>query len=109
LEIINKIILGGCHHLLLVFDALKFSTVYVVKSPVVGLLRAPENSVLAPSVLVLYGLCCLRIEIRNRDWVMGRYTFCSLVPHPTGCNTGIWKKVQANSPVHLVQDLKVCT
>ena len=25
---------GGCHHLLLVYDASKLSTVYVVKSPV---------------------------------------------------------------------------
>ena len=38
-------------------------TVYVVKSPVLGLQRAPENSELAPSVLVLsdyphhIGLC----------------------------------------------------
>ena len=28
---------GGCHHLLLVYDAPKLSTVYVVKSPVLGL------------------------------------------------------------------------
>ena len=32
--------LGGCHHLLLVYDASKLSTVYVVKSPVLGLPRA---------------------------------------------------------------------
>ena len=30
----------GCHHLLLVYDASKLSTVYVVKSPVLGLQRA---------------------------------------------------------------------
>ena len=46
--------------LLLVYDASKLSSVntsvYVVKSPVIGLQRAPENSVLAPSVLVLYEL-----------------------------------------------------
>ena len=41
---------GGCHHLLLVYDASKLSTVYVVKSPVLGLQRAPENSVFPPSV-----------------------------------------------------------
>ena len=59
---INKIIqkqnLGGCHHLLLVYHASKLSTVYVVKSPVLGLQRAPENSELAPSVLVLSVLIC---------------------------------------------------
>jgi hypothetical protein len=32
--------MGGCHHLLLVYDASKLSTVYVVKSPVLGLQRA---------------------------------------------------------------------
>ena len=42
--------LGGSHHLLIVYDASKLSTVYVVKSPVLGLQRAPENSELAPSV-----------------------------------------------------------
>ena len=31
---------GGCHHLLLVYDASKLTTVYVVKSPVLGLQRA---------------------------------------------------------------------
>ena len=31
---------GGCHHLLLVYDASKLSTVYVVKSQVLGLQRA---------------------------------------------------------------------
>ena len=31
---------GGCHHLLLVYDASKLSTMYVVKSPVLGLQRA---------------------------------------------------------------------
>ena len=51
---------GVCHHLLLVYDASKLSTstVYVVKSPVLGLQRAPKNSELAPSVLVLSGLLC---------------------------------------------------
>ena len=39
---------GGCHHLLLVYDASKLSSVYVVKWP--GLQRAPENSEFAPSV-----------------------------------------------------------
>ena len=28
---------GGCHHLLLVYDASKLSTVYAVKLPVLGL------------------------------------------------------------------------
>ena len=46
---------GGCLHLLLVYDASKLSAVYVVKSPVLGLQQAPENSELAPSVLVLSG------------------------------------------------------
>ena len=45
--------LSGFHHLLLFYDASKLSTVYVVKSPVLGLQQAPENSELAPSVLVL--------------------------------------------------------
>ena len=45
-----------CDDALLIFGALKFSIVYLVKWPVLGLQRAPENSVLAPSVLVLYGL-----------------------------------------------------
>ena len=31
--------MGGCHHLLLIYDAPKLSTVYVVKSPVLGLQR----------------------------------------------------------------------
>ena len=47
--------LGGCHYLLSIYDAPKASTVYVVKSSVLGLQRAPENSELAPSVLDLYG------------------------------------------------------
>ena len=38
--IYDKKSLGGCHHLLLVYDASKLSTVYVVKSPVLGLQRA---------------------------------------------------------------------
>ena len=33
---------GGYHHLLLIYDASKLSTMYVVKSPVLGLQRAPE-------------------------------------------------------------------
>ena len=41
---------GGCHHSLLVYDASKLSTVYLVKSPVLGLQRAFENSVFPPSV-----------------------------------------------------------
>ena len=41
---------GGCHHLLLVYDASKLSTVYVVKWPVLGLQRVPENSVFITSV-----------------------------------------------------------
>ena len=45
----QKKIWGGCHHLLLVYDASKLSTVYVVKWPVLGLQRAPENSEFAPS------------------------------------------------------------
>ena len=41
----------GCHHLLLVYDDSKLSTVYIVKWPVLGLQRAFENSVFPPSVL----------------------------------------------------------
>ena len=41
---------SGCHHLFLVYEASKFSTVYVVKWPVLGLQQAPENSEFAPSV-----------------------------------------------------------
>ena len=41
---------GGCHHLFLVYDASKLSTVFVVKWPVLGLQRAPGNSEFAPSV-----------------------------------------------------------
>ena len=41
---------GGCHHLLLVYDASKLSTVYVVKAPDFSLQRAPGNSVIPPSV-----------------------------------------------------------
>ena len=48
--ILNKKNWGGCYHLLLVYDALKLSTVYVVKWPVLGLQRAPENSVFPPSL-----------------------------------------------------------
>ena len=42
-KIIQKILGGGCHHLLLVYDTSKLSTVHVVKSPVLGLQRAPKN------------------------------------------------------------------
>ena len=52
---IQKQIWGGCPHLLSVYDASKLITVYVVKSPVLGLQRAPENSELAPSILFLSG------------------------------------------------------
>ena len=48
-----KKIWGGFHYLLLVYDASKLSTVYAVKSPVLGLQLAPENSKWAPYVLVL--------------------------------------------------------
>ena len=41
---------SGCHHLFIVYDASKLSTVYVVKSSVLGLQRAFENSVFPPSV-----------------------------------------------------------
>ena len=41
---------SGCHHLFLVYDASKLSTVYVVKRPVLGLQWVPENSVFPPSV-----------------------------------------------------------
>ena len=41
---------GGYHHLSLVYDASKLTTVYVVKWTVLGLQRAPENSVFPPSV-----------------------------------------------------------
>ena len=41
---------GGCHHSLIVYDASKLSTVYVVKPPVLGLQRVFENSVFPPSV-----------------------------------------------------------
>ena len=34
------LIRGGCHHLILVYGASKISSVYVVKSPVLGLQRA---------------------------------------------------------------------
>ena len=38
--ILDKKNWSGCHHLLLVYDASKLSTVYLVKSPVLGLQRA---------------------------------------------------------------------
>ena len=41
---------GVFHHSFLVYEASKLSTVYVVKSPVLGLQRAFENSVFPPSV-----------------------------------------------------------
>ena len=37
---ISQKIWGGCHHSILVYDASKLSTVYVVKSLVLGLQRA---------------------------------------------------------------------
>ena len=51
----QKKVLGGCCPLSLVYDASKLSTVYVVILPVLSLQQAPENSELAPSVLVLSG------------------------------------------------------
>ena len=41
---------SGCHHSLLVYNASKLSTVYVVKSTVLGLQRAFKNPVFPPSV-----------------------------------------------------------
>ena len=41
---------AGCLHLSLFSDASELSTMYVVKSPVLGLQRAFENSVFPPSV-----------------------------------------------------------
>ena len=38
----------------MIYDFSKLSTVYVEKSPVLGLQWAPEYSVLVPSVQVLY-------------------------------------------------------
>ena len=38
---------------------------YVVKSPVLGLQRAPENSELAPSVLVLSGQVDAVVAMRH--------------------------------------------
>ena len=46
----QKKICSGCHHSLLVYDASKLSTVYVVKWPVLGLQWAPENLEFDPSV-----------------------------------------------------------
>ena len=46
----TKKIWDGHHLILLVYDASKLSTVYVVKSPVLGLQRTFENSVFPPSV-----------------------------------------------------------
>ena len=45
---------GGCHHLLLVYDASK---------PVLGLLQAPENSEFAPPVQ--FSLNRLKRELKN--------------------------------------------
>ena len=47
-----KIFFGDCNDTLLIYGAPKFSTVYLLKWPVLGLQQAPENSILAPSVLV---------------------------------------------------------
>ena len=41
------------------------SYVYVVKSPFIGLQRAPKNSELAPSVLVLSAYCYFSWKIDN--------------------------------------------
>ena len=41
--------MGGCVDALLIYWVLKSSTVYVVKCAFLGLQRAPENSVWAPS------------------------------------------------------------
>jgi hypothetical protein len=46
----------GYHDSLKNYGAPKLCTVYVVKSKVLGLQQAPENSELAPSVLVLSDL-----------------------------------------------------
>ena len=43
----------GYHDALKSYGAPQLCNVYVVKSPVLSLQRAPENSELAPSVLVL--------------------------------------------------------
>ena len=51
-----KKIWDSWHHLLSVYNASKLNTVYVVKSPVLGLQQAPKNSDLAPSVVVLSDL-----------------------------------------------------
>ena len=65
---------GGCHHLLLVYDASKLSTVSVVKLPVLGLQRAPENSELAPSVLVLsdllYCVCMIYSDEISKRYII---------------------------------------
>ena len=42
--------LGWLSSFIIVYDASKLSTVYVVKSPVLGLQRAFEKSVFPPSV-----------------------------------------------------------
>ena len=62
---------GGCLHLLLVYDASKLSTVYVIKSPVLGLQRAPENSELAPSVQ----FSLPQLSIRRRHDLTGKSNF----------------------------------
>ena len=53
--------------ILLIYDASKLSTVYVVKSPVLGLQRAPEKSELAPSVLVLSALLHSLAELYDQS------------------------------------------
>ena len=50
----KKKIWDGYHLFFLVYHASKLSTVYVVKWPVLGLQRVPENSELAPSLRTLW-------------------------------------------------------
>jgi hypothetical protein len=47
--------MGGCDDALLIYEAPKYNTVYVVKWAFLGLQRASENSVLAPSSQDLLG------------------------------------------------------
>ena len=54
----------GYHDALKNYGAPKLYTVYVVKSPILGLQRAPENSELAPSILVS-GLSHLYSDVIN--------------------------------------------
>ena len=46
---IGKIKGGGCYHLILIYDAPKFSIVYLLKWQVFSLQRGPSNSPLPPS------------------------------------------------------------